>query len=125
MVELFHYLMYVHVDSFLCIFFVTDDLSMRHFVKLISATPSEAAELITSIERSELEDQLIGLGEDGASERCFIEAALEELKVCMSLCMSQQVCQVVNLEKHTNYQLCCIHLVQRSFSLSCRREKQP
>ena len=43
--------------------------------------PTETLELITSVERGELEAQLRGLGEDGISERCFVEAALEELKV--------------------------------------------
>ena len=61
-----------------------DGSSMRQFVKLLSATPMETLELITSAERRELEAQLRGLGEDGASERCFIEAALEELKVCVT-----------------------------------------
>ena len=55
---------------------------MRHFVKLLSATPTETLELITSAEKCELEGQLRELGEDGVSERCFVEAALEELKVC-------------------------------------------
>jgi hypothetical protein len=52
-------------------------------VKLLSATPTETLELITGAERCELEAQLRGLGEDGMSERCFVEAALEELKVCV------------------------------------------
>ena len=56
---------------------------MRQFVKLLSATPTETLDLITSAERHELESQLKGLGEDGVSEKCFIEAALEELKVCI------------------------------------------
>lgn len=56
---------------------------MQQFVKLLSATPPETLDLITDAERCELEEQLSGLGEDGASERCFVEAALEELKVCV------------------------------------------
>ena len=61
--------------------FSPDGSSIRQFVKLLSATPTETLELITSVERGELEVQLRGLGEDGISERCFVEAALEELKV--------------------------------------------
>ena len=55
---------------------------MQRYVKLLSATPTETLELIVSPERQELQRQLSGLGEDGASEKCFIEAALEELKAC-------------------------------------------
>lgn len=64
--------------------FCTDGSSIRQFVKLLSATPTETLELITGAERCELEAQMRELGEDGASERCFVEAALEELKVCVS-----------------------------------------
>lgn len=53
--------------------------------QLLSATPTETLELITNAERCELEAQLRGLGEDGASQKCFVEAALEELKVPISV----------------------------------------
>lgn len=54
---------------------------MHHFVKLLSATPSETLELITSAERFELKKQLRGLEKDEESEKHFVEAALEELQV--------------------------------------------
>ena len=54
---------------------------MRHFVKLLSATPTETLELITSAERCELERQFSELRKDAESEKRFVEAALEELKV--------------------------------------------
>ena len=69
---------YLHLFSFIFV----DDSSMQRFVKLLSATPTETLELITSPERVELERQLSELGKDNASEGCFVEAALEELIVC-------------------------------------------
>ena len=59
---------------------------MQHFVKLLSATPTETLELITNAERDELERQLSSLGKDDDSERCFVEAALEQLKVSGLTC---------------------------------------
>ena len=61
---------------------------MRHFVKLLSATPTETLELITGAERSELERQLGGLEKDAESEKRFVEAALEELKVSINCSFS-------------------------------------
>ena len=57
---------------------------MRHFVKLLSAPPTETLELITNAERCELERQLGALGRDAESEKRFVEAALEELKVSVN-----------------------------------------
>ena len=82
---IFQLSIYLIVDNRIYTFFpliLVDDSSMQRFVKLLSATPTETLELITSPERVELEGQLSELGKDNASESCFVEAALEELIVC-------------------------------------------
>ena len=73
---------------------------MQRFVKLLSATSTETLELILSPERHELKRQLSGLGEDGVSEKCFIEAALEELKVGFA---SYMICLA-------SYLIVCVHM---------------
>ncbi len=74
------------------------DVPINRYVKLLSATPAQVLELITGPERCQLISQLETLGSDEvghssvcgwsdssallqASERCFIESALEELEV--------------------------------------------
>lgn len=50
-------------------------------MKLVSATPSQVLSLITGPERRVLESQLAELTKAEASEQCFIQAALQDLKV--------------------------------------------
>ncbi len=50
-------------------------------MKLVSATPAQVLSLITGQERRTLESQLSELVREDASEQCFIEAALHDLKV--------------------------------------------
>lgn len=50
-------------------------------MKLVSATPSQVLSLITGPERCALQSQLSELAKEEESERCFIEAALQDLKV--------------------------------------------
>ena len=57
------------------------DSSVNQFAKLLSASPAQALSLITGPEKRSLQSQLAGLGEDEATEECFIQAALEDLKV--------------------------------------------
>lgn len=57
------------------------DSRVNQFVKLVSATPLQVLSLITGPERSALESLLAELTEEEASEQCFIEAALQDLKV--------------------------------------------
>ena len=57
------------------------DSQVNQFVKLVSATPSQVLTCITGPEREALKLQVADLAEDEASELCFIEAALQNLKV--------------------------------------------
>lgn len=57
------------------------DSCVNQFVKLVSATPSQVLSLITEPERHALESQLTELTREEASEQCFIQSALQDLKV--------------------------------------------
>lgn len=59
------------------------DSLVNQFAKLLSATPVQVLSLIIGPERRALEAQLAGLGKDEASEECFIQTALEDLKVIL------------------------------------------
>ena len=59
------------------------DASVSQFVKLLSATPTQVLSLIIEPEKVALEAQLAGLEQGEESEECFIQAALEDLKVLM------------------------------------------
>jgi len=50
-------------------------------VKLLAATPTQVLEEIIGPERRELAAQLESLEEVEISEQCFVESAIEELKV--------------------------------------------
>ena len=50
-------------------------------MKLLSATPAQVLTLIIEPERAALEAQLAGLEQGEDSEECFIQVALEDLKV--------------------------------------------
>ena len=65
--------------------FLHSDLSTSLYVKLLSASPQQVLEIITSTERKELECQLSNIGPDEISEKCFVEMALEDLKVGLLL----------------------------------------
>ncbi len=54
---------------------------MTQFVKLLTATPTQVLSLIIESERSVLQAQLAGLGKEDDSEACFIQGALDDLKV--------------------------------------------
>lgn len=62
-----------------CVYFL--DLCVNQFVKLLSATPTQVLSLIIEPERAALTAQLAGLEQGEESEECFIQAALEDLKV--------------------------------------------
>ena len=57
-------------------------------MKLVSATPLQVLSFVTGPERKDLEARLTSLLEEEASERCFIESALQELKVSINIIMS-------------------------------------
>lgn len=57
------------------------DSSINQFVKLVSTTPAQVLLLITGPERVALEAQMAELAAEEASEQCFIETALQDLKV--------------------------------------------
>ena len=59
----------------------TSDTCVNRFVKLLTATPSQVLSLIVGPERRELEAQMTGLEKDDDSESCFIQGALDDLKV--------------------------------------------
>lgn len=56
------------------------DSCVNQFVKLVTATPLQVLSLITGPERTALENQLAELTKEEASEQCFIETALQDLK---------------------------------------------
>ena len=51
-------------------------------MKLLTCSAAQSLELIVQPERAALTAQLSSLSPDEASEQCFVELALEELKVC-------------------------------------------
>jgi len=61
--------------------FCISDTSVNQFVKLLTATPSQVLSLIIEPEQRELESQMAGLGKGDDSEACFIQGALDDLKV--------------------------------------------
>lgn len=50
-------------------------------MKLLVCSAEQSLELIVQPEKAALTSQLASLSQDEASEQCFIELALEELKV--------------------------------------------
>ena len=54
---------------------------MNQFVKLLTATPAQVLSIIIAPERRALQAQLAGLEEGEDSEVCFIQGALDDLKV--------------------------------------------
>ena len=55
--------------------------SVGRFVKLLTCSPTQSLEVIIRQERDALTTQLKEMTDDEATEQCFVELALEELKV--------------------------------------------